>query len=123
MVMPMRRRMVVAMMLNGGAVAEWGRCSCQMVGAVPLPVRVGVVPLEVTCIAWRDRCATYTHTHTHIASRPKQCHSPDRHGAFETLTWVHAAAVAASLGVPHPPWMLVQTQDMEHQLTVGNVGN
>jgi len=63
------------------------------------------------------------HIHTHIASRPKQCHSPDLHGALDTLTWRHAAAVAAALAVPRPPRMLLQTQDMEHQLTVGNVGS
>ena len=63
------------------------------------------------------------HTHTHITSRPKQCHSPDRHGAFDILTWRHAAAVAAALAVPHPPRMLLQTQGMEHQLMVGNVGS
>ena len=120
MMMPMHCRMVVAMMLNGGAVAEWGRCQCQMVGAVPLSVWVGVVPLDVTCIAWRDRCATYTH----IASRPKQCHSPARHGAFVILpSWGHADAVAAALAVPHPPRMLLQTQSMEHQLMVGNAGS
>jgi hypothetical protein len=88
-----------------------------------LLVRVGVVPLDVTCIAWRDRCTTHTHTHTHITSRPKQCHSPDRHGAFDKLTWRHAAAVAPALAVPHPPRMLLQTQGMEHQLMVGNVGS
>ena len=84
---------------------------------------MGKVPLDVTCIAWRDRCTTHTHTHTHITSRPKQCHSPDRHGAFDILTWRHAAAVAAALAVPHPPRMLLQTQGMEHQLMVGNVGS
>ena len=75
------------------------------------------MPLDVTCIAWRDRCATHTHTHTQ-----RVLNSVIPPIAAVRLTWRHAAVVAAALAVQQHPRTPLQTQGMEHLLKVGNVG-